>query len=315
MHTPGEAAMSLLEPSSRKHLCSILLASAFLAALFAGGGKAARAEDLLIGTSGTIGDTQEAKEKSALETLRAFIKEETGMNNQITPQRDWRELADKMTKGKLQIGVFQGHEFAWTQEKYSKIKPLALAVNLYRYPVVYVVTKKDNPAKDFAGLKGQTISLPVSNSSTRLFVEHECKKYGKDNNSFFSKITDQKNVEDALDDVVDGLVTATAVDKAGLQAFKRRKPGRFNQLKEIAHSHPLPPPVVAYGEGSLSESTLQTFRKGLLNAARKERGKTMLTLFHLTGFDEVPADFDKVLAQTRKTFPLMSDPTKETSKR
>jgi ABC-type phosphate/phosphonate transport system substrate-binding protein len=307
--------MSLSQSPSRKYLCSILLAGACLTALFAGRAKAARADDLLIGSSGTLADTQEAKEKAALDTLQAFIKDETGMNNQILPQKNWRELADKMTSGKLQIGVFQGHEFAWVQEKYPKIKPLALAVNLYRYPEVYVVTKKASPAKDFAGLKGQTISLPVSNSSTRLFIDHECKKNGKDETSFFSKITEQKNVEDALDDVVDGVVAATAVDKAGLQSFKRRKPGRFNQLKEVAHSQPLPPPVVAYAEGSLSESTLQTFRKGLLDAARKERGKTMLTLFHMTGFDPVPADFDKVLARTRKMFPLTTDATKKTTRR
>jgi ABC-type phosphate/phosphonate transport system substrate-binding protein len=308
--------MILLPSSSRKHLCSIVLASACLSALLAGGGRAARADDLLIGSSGTLADTQEAKEKAALDTLQAFIKEETGMNNQILPQKDWRELADKMTKGKLQIGVFQGHEFAWAQEKYPKIKPLALAVNLYRYPEVYVVTKKTSAAKDFAGLKGQTISLPVSNSNTRLFVDHECKKNGKDEKSFFSKISEQKNIEDALDDVVDGVVAATAVDKAGLQTFKRRKPGRFNQLKAIAHSSPLPPPVVTYAEGSLPESTLQTFRKSLLNAAHKERGKTMLTLFHMTGFDAVPADFDKVLAQTRKMFPVpATDAIKKTTRR
>ena len=43
-----------------------------------------------------------------------------------------RELADKMTKGELQLGVFQGYEFAWAQEKQPQLKPLALAVNVYR---------------------------------------------------------------------------------------------------------------------------------------------------------------------------------------
>jgi ABC-type phosphate/phosphonate transport system substrate-binding protein len=294
--------MSFNKPISRKQLHLIFISTALLTAILAAAGKAARAEELLIGTTGTLADVGVANEKAALDTLKAFIKDETGMENQIIRQKNWRELAEKMTKGKLQVGVFQGIEFAWAQEKYPAVKPLALAVNLYRYPVVYVVTKKDSSAKDFAGLKGQTISLPAANTAMTMFVEHECKRASKDAKSFFSKIVEQKNVEDALDDVVDGVVNATAMDGAALQAFKRRKPGRFNQLKQVAHSDPLPPAVIACCDATLSAETRTRFRNSLINAASKERGKTMLTLFRLTGVEAVPADFDKVLARTRKTF-------------
>src|SRR5437762_1682777 len=114
-----------------------------------------------VGTSGTLTSTTEnAKEKGALESLRDFIKTETGMDNQIVRQKDWRELADKMSKKELDVGVFQGFEYAWAQEKHAGLKPLALAVNVHRYPVAYVVAKKDNKAADFAGLQGQSICLP-----------------------------------------------------------------------------------------------------------------------------------------------------------
>jgi ABC-type phosphate/phosphonate transport system substrate-binding protein len=103
--------------------------------------------------------------------------------------------------------------------------------------------------------------------------------------------------------VVDGVVQAAAVDRAALEAYKRRKPGRFAQLKPIAHSEPFPPPVVVYKQGALDEATLQRFRRGLFNAARTERGQMMLTLFHLTAFDPVPADFNQVLQTTRKEYP------------
>src|SRR5207244_6848780 len=56
--------------------------------------------------------------------------------------------------------------------------------------------------------------------------------------TFFPKITSPENTEDALDDVVDGVVQAAVVDRAGLEAYKRRKPGRFNRLKEVARSQP-----------------------------------------------------------------------------
>ncbi len=268
-------------------------------------GQQAKVDVLRIGTSGKLtSETSTTKEKSALQTLQGFIKDETGFNNEIIRQKNWAELADKMAQGQLQLGVFQGYEFAWAQAKHSGLKPLAVAVDVYTYPVVYVVARKDNKATNFAGLQGQTLSLPaVGHGYLNLFVERQSQAQGKDLKSFFAKIVSPDNYEDALDDVVDGVAQAAVVDRSGLEAFKRRKPARFNRLKEVARSQPFPPGVVAYSEGRLDQATLQRFRDGLLSAAQKEKGRTLLTLFHLTGFVAVPRDFDQVLARTRKDYP------------
>src|SRR5262249_48740774 len=201
-------------------------------------------------------------------------------------------------------GVFQGSEFAWAQEQQPKLKPLALAVNVYRYPTAHVVTRKEDPTKDFAGLQGHSLAIPSAGAGfLRLSVQRQCQASGKKLEEFFSKVTAPDNVEDALDDAVDGVVQAVAVDRAALEAFKRRKPARFNRLKEVARSQPFPPTVIAYYEGALDTATLDRFREGLLNAKNKEKGQTLLTLFRLTGFEEVPGDFDRVLAETRKGHP------------
>ena len=57
------------------------------------------------------------------------------------------------------FGVFQGYEFAWAQEKDPGLQPLALAVNVYTYPTVYVVTRRDDPATDFAGLQSHSLAI------------------------------------------------------------------------------------------------------------------------------------------------------------
>lgn len=301
-----DSLRSTLRTTGRR---AVLLGLALAAAVALPGvgvsGRQAKVDVLRIGTSGTLTVEKDAsKEKGALETLRSFIKEETGLTNEIIRQKDWRELMDKMVKGQLQIGVFQGYEFAWAQEQHAELKPLALAVNVYRYPVAYVVAKKDDPAKDFAGLQGQSLCLPDSGQRyLRLFVERQSQAAGKDAKSFFSKITTKDNVEDMLDDVVDGAVQAAAVDRAALEAYKRRKPGRFNQLKDVAHSQPLPPVVIAYYDKVLDDATLKRFRDGLLGASNKEKGRMMLTLFKLSGFDAPPDDFEKVLAEARKAYP------------
>ena len=268
-------------------------------------GQPGKLDVLRIGSSGTLtGESKGDKEKSALETLQGFIKEETGYKNEILREKDWHDLASKLKKGNLQVGVFQGYEFAWAVEKYPTLKPLMLAINVYRYPIVYVVVRKNAAAKDFAGLKGQSIAIPSTGQGyLRLFVDRECAAQGKKAEAFFAKVQTPENLEDALDDVVDGTVQAVVADRAALEAYKRRKPGRFKQLKEVAKSPPLPPTVIAYNDATLDEPTLKRFRDGLLNAGKTDKGETMLTFFRLSGFETVPADFGKVLARSRESFP------------
>jgi ABC-type phosphate/phosphonate transport system substrate-binding protein len=291
-------------PSRCPYLGLVLAASALATLLAVSGASSderqAKVDVLRIGTSGAL--TEEKLEDSAMETLKGFIKEETGFENEIVRMKDWREVAEKMAKGDLHLGVFQGYEYAWAQEKYPELKPLGLAVNVYTYPVAYVVTQRDSKGKGFGDLQGQSFSIPATGQRyLRLFVERQCEPLGKKVDAFFSKITTPDNVEDALDDVVDGTVGGVVVDRAGLEAFKRRKPGRFNKLKEVARSDPFPPPLVAYHGKTLDDATRERFRTALLNANKKEKGEMMLTLFRLTGFVAVPDDFDKVATQTRKT--------------
>jgi ABC-type phosphate/phosphonate transport system substrate-binding protein len=275
-------------------------------------GQQEKFDVLRIGSSGTLtGESKGDKEKSALETLKSFIQDETGYKSEILRQKDWRTLAEKMTKGQLQVGVFQGYEFAWAKEKFPELNPLMLAINVYRYPEVYVVARKNDPAKDFAGLKGQSLAIPAAGQGyLRLFVDRECGKQGTKPEAFFSKIQTPDNFEDALDDMVDGTVKAVVADRAALEGYKRRKPGRFRQLKAVAKSAPLPPTVIAYYDAKLNGATLKRFREGLLNAGKTDKGETMLTFFRLTGFVDVPADFGKVLAASRKEFPPPKGATK-----
>lgn len=288
---------------------ALLLACTLLASLIVpivvSRGQQGRVDLLRIGATGTLtGDADSRKEKTGLETLRRFIKEETGLNNEIVGQKTWQEVSAQMAKGQFHIGVFQGYEFAWAQDKYPEMKALALGINLDRYPVACVVVQRDNKAKDFAGLKGQSFSLPTTNQSfLRLFVDRQREAISNKEELFFSKFTSPDNVEDALDDVVDGQVQATLVDRAALEAYRQRKPGRFNRLKVLARSQAFPPLVVASYGSVLDQATLQRFKDGLLSARRKEKGDMLLTLSRLTGFENIPDDFSRVVDETRKAYP------------
>lgn len=296
-------------PRSRRWPGAAVLIAALIAAVWWTDRTASAGQDagrmLRIGTSGSIAEEKAGgNEKGAIETLRDFIKDETGFANEIDRQKDWHELADKMAKKQLDIGVFPGFEFAWAGEKHPDLRPLAIAVNVRPYREIYVIKRKDNPASDFAALAGQTAAVPKSSlKEPMLFLEKLCRDNGKDPNQFFAKMTGPNNSEDALDDVVDKVVQAAVVDRVALEAFKRRKPGRFDQLNPVAQSKRLPPTVIAYVDKALDQATLDRFRDGLVNANKKERGQQLLTMFKLTGFDPVPQNFDQTLAETRKEFP------------
>ncbi len=295
------------------HLCAhcglrmaaVALIACFAARSLAADGPPARIVSLRIGATGTMtGVADGPKEKAGNELLQRFIKDETGFDSDIGGQVKWDELTDKLTKGQFHIGVFQGYEFAWVAEKHPQIKPLAVGVNAYHYPVALIVTSKKSAVKDFADLRGKMLAIPAScHAFLRLYVDRQCEAAGRKAEGYFASIAAPENIEDCLDDVVDGKLQAAAIDQAALDAFKRRKPGRFNQLKEIARSQPFPPIVVAYCGNALDDATLRRFRESLLGAARKEKGELLLTLSRLTAFEAIPSDFEKVLAETRKAYP------------
>jgi ABC-type phosphate/phosphonate transport system substrate-binding protein len=200
-------------------------------------GRPRKPKVLLIGTSGSLGGGSRAKEEAALKTLKSFITEETGLENKILRQKSWRELAEQMARGKLHLGVFPGDEFAWAREEHPKLEPLALGVNVNLYPVAYVVARRDGKVTRLADLRGQPLAIPSAGPHfLRVFLRKETSKRPE---GFFSKIKKEDNVEAALDDVVDGVVQAAVVERASVEAYRRRKPGRFKQLKEAAEARPV----------------------------------------------------------------------------
>ena len=290
----------------RRFVSHVLVLSALLGvAAIVAHGRSEKSDVLRVGLSGPLGsDTEGPKQKVAAAMLQDFIKSETGMNDEIVCQKNWRDLADKLAKGQLQVGVFQGYEFAWAQEQHPSLKPLVLALTGPRNLTACVVARRDGAARQFDDLRGQSLGLPdTGQRHLRLFVERESQARGAEPDAFFSKISSPQNVEDCLDDVVDGTVQVAVVDHAALEAYKVRKPGRFNQLKVVAESPPLPPVVIAFCDRVLGEATVRRFREGLVESGNKEKGRMMLTLFRLTAFEAAPNDFAEVLAQTREAYP------------
>src|SRR5262249_32174881 len=174
---------------------------------------------------------------------------------------------------------FMGYEFAWAEARYPQLKVLAVGLNKHSYRYPTLVVRRDGPAGDLAHLRGKTLALPRSGQGYgRLFAAAQSRLEGQDPAALLGPIDRFADVEAPLDDVVDGIQTAAVVDRLGLEAYQRRKPGRFARLKKLSESPPMPPALIAYYDGNLDPETVTRLRDGLTNAHKRKTGELFLTL-------------------------------------
>lgn len=246
--------------------------------------------------------------KDALNAAFGSFKElaaaEMGLKSDVEVVQGPFDIGDRLASGRFQFGVFNGFEFAWLRKRHPDLTPLALIVNQQQRPHACLVVRGDSPAKDFAALRGKSLAFPNRTAEFgRLFLERACEKNGSDVKRFFGAMIRTQSLEDALDDVVDGKAAAAVVDGVGLASYEHRKPARFARLKVLERSIDFPAAVIAYRKGTFEDGTLDRMRGALVAYGQKPEGEQLLTLCRLSGFEDVPQDYDRLLAASAKAYP------------
>lgn len=285
------------------------------AALAAAGFVVAESEDrdsgplVIVGVAGSFfRDVPDGLVASIVQPFSALLEAQTGVPGRLVPGGDALTVGRQLAEDKIHLAVLHGIEFAWARSRYPELRPLMIAVNQQRRLRANLVVRSDTRGDGFASLQGKCLALPKgSREHCRVFLEKHCRDCGKEPAQLFGKITAPPNFEDALDDVVDGDVQACVVDGVALECFKRRKPGRFTRLRVAMQSEIFPAGVLAYRPGCLSEDRLRRFRDGMLNADRSPAGRQLMTLWRLTGFEDVPPDYEEIVAQIVKAYPPPPD--------
>src|SRR5438270_3001296 len=237
-------------------------------------------------------DTPEVMVQIMMEPFGALMEAQTGVKGQLIIAGDAFDVAQRLKEDKLQLGVFNGFELGWVQQKHPELRPLMLAVCKKRELHAYVVVRNDSDVTAFADLRQHSLAIPRrSREHCHLFLQRCCRENGCDAKSFFKQIVTPPGVETALDDLLRGKVQACLVDSVGLESYGHEKPGCFDRLKTIKASEAFPAAVVVYNPGALDEATLQKFRVGMAKSNETALGRQMLSAFRLTGFEAVPADY------------------------
>ena len=279
--------------------------------LFASGNesKLDRPDTIRIGIIGSFyRDQPEENVNTTVTSLKDLMLAQTGFKGDPIKVDDLRQLADKVAKDEMQLGVFHGHEFAWIHKKHPELKPLLIVINQIPYQRCYLFVRSAEAASSFRELKGKSMAMARHTPEPcHLFLERQCLEAGAKTEQFFSKITHPGNVEEAMDDVVDGKVDTTVVDEMALTSYQRRKPGRIAKLKELVKSPQFPAAVVSYRPGWWQEADLKSIRDALLNAHQNPEGRQLLTMWKLTGFQEVPENYEESLASINKAYPDPKD--------
>jgi ABC-type phosphate/phosphonate transport system substrate-binding protein len=240
----------------------------------------------------------------AMRPFKSLLEDQTGMTGELVAGGDATNLAKLLKQDKVQFGVFHGVEFAWARQKNPSLRPLIVAVNGRPHVHAVVLVPQDSKAATCADLKGKTVGLPAdSREHCRLFFDRRCVAPGCCPEKFFGRVVYPGDVEEALDDVVDGKLDAMVVDGLTLEAFQKLKPGRAARLRTLRRSEAFPAAVVAYHPGSLSDDLLTRFRDGLLGASSSRRGQRLLEMCKITSFKLVPDDYEEMLKAIAKAYP------------
>jgi TRAP-type uncharacterized transport system substrate-binding protein len=251
-----------------------------------------------------VKDLSPGKKKLLESEFPDLVKEFTGLNSKVVQGGAPITAAKKLAASEWHLGVFQGVEFAWAQAADEKLQPLLLAVKGKGNIHALLVGKKDGELEGFADLKAKDVYILQGREHCRLFAD---KATGGDAKEFFGKLTPTGKSLDALDDILRGKIDAAIVDDAALEVYQDLQPGRFAKLKVLAKSESFPPTVIAYRPGVLSEGAVKKFRAGMIKANESTRGREAMADVGIRAFQEVPADFAKLLADIRKAYPA---PTK-----
>lgn len=237
--------------------------------------------------------------------FKSLMKDFTGLNGAPAAGGDAFEIAKALMEDKIHIGVFHGVEYAWVSQKYPDLKPLMIAVSKYHALKAHLIVHGESPATSFADLKGKDLGIPFrAREHLRLFVDKQCLTAGQSNPKlFFNQVTKPAHAEAALDDVLTGKLAATIVDTIALENYAEVKPGCYKRLKTLKESEPFPTGVIVYRQGALSETTLNKFRQGMIAANKSERGRDLMGLWKLTGFEAVPADYVERCAAIMQAYP------------
>jgi ABC-type phosphate/phosphonate transport system substrate-binding protein len=266
-------------------------------------GRAQDKDQLKIGIPQSVfRDVPPALLTFAGETFKDLMKSQTGLEGEVALDADALAIAKSIDTGKLHVGAFLGHEFAWAKDKYPDLVPLVCCVPRPREVQAYLLVRWDCTAAHLGDLKGRKLVLATgTRDHARLFLER--RKATEMAGGDFSTTVKAASVHDAIHQVIDGEADVTVAEYASWNYYTKLYPGGSQNIRVLSRSEMFPATVIACKKAALPDETVKRLRDGLLTAHEKSRTAKVMNLIKVEKFDEVPVDYDDALKACLKAYP------------
>jgi ABC-type phosphate/phosphonate transport system substrate-binding protein len=225
-----------------------------------------------------------------------------GVPVEVVHLPDAATMAEQLDQGKLQLGVFQGFEFAWAKEKCADLRPLVVAVPHCEIRVCLLV-RADSKMASVADLDGKKVGIPAGTRDyARMYLE-KLRAAEATAAEIDFELVKPDDADEALEDVIDGKLSAAVVTEASRSSFQDNKPGRYRRLKLLARSPTWPLAVIAYKKGLVDTNVLNSCAAGFTGAEGDIHFAVPLRVMQLKGFAAVPRDYSEQLAEILRAYP------------
>lgn len=239
---------------------------------------------------------------TAAKPFQAVFDKQSGFVSEVAVVKDHAALADQLSKGKLDVAVFHGFEYAWVKDNPALV-PLLVTVPRSKHRACLVVNV-DSKAENAASLKGECVAIPSNTKAhCRLYLERL--KDGLPAGCCDAAKFDTKtlSVEEALDAVSTSKCVSALVDASALAAYRADKPGAGKQLKVLSESDAFPAGVIVYRKDAFNLQTANKISGGLIKSVKTPQGGLLTSLWRLEGFAEMSPDFRAELEKCLKAYP------------
>ncbi|HMO35948.1 MAG TPA: PhnD/SsuA/transferrin family substrate-binding protein, partial [Gemmatales bacterium] len=200
-----------------------------------------------------------------VEQIKPFaeiIKKDTGTDAEFDVMT-FEEMEKGFQSGKVQLVILSGLEYGWMRSAQNDARALLIASIDPGATRTVVAVKQDETASKLQELAGAKVAIP-----DRIpFLSQRClqKELAQPVEKVF-QLVKAGNVDDTLEEVLDGKARAGIVTGAGMEVFKERKPGRHRRLKELYSSEDFPPTTVMYSDKQTDKAKLEKFSEALLKS-------------------------------------------------
>ena len=250
-------------------------------------------------------DVPKAMVDAAARPFQTMIQEKAGVKGSVEVVPNYKILAEKISAGTLDIGIFHGFEYAWVKDTPGLV-PLVATLPKCGKVQACLVVHKDSNVLDPKDLKGACIVVPAS-SKAHCYMYLERLREKLPPGDCCPAKTPGLTPQEALSEVANERADAALVDVSSLIVLEKEAPATFRNLRVLVQSEVLPSAVVVYRKDALDPKMVARVRTGLIDCVNTGPGKLFAMFWQLKGFEDVSPAYHAHVAKSLAAYPAPAE--------